>query len=1155
VSTYSVLRDREVPVRCPNCETENPEQSDFCSRCGTQLLLRCDHCGAETLPDARFCAKCGTPLVEQPKTASTSQTVLSRSAREVAEGGAAHAPRSPETEERLGTHGERRQLTVLFCDLVGATELSARLDPEDFRDVVRAYQETCAAVISRFDGHIAQYLGDGLLVYFGFPRAHEDDAQRAVRAGLGMVEAIEGLNTRLELERGVSLALRVGIHTGLVVAGEMGGGEGHGRLAVGEAPNVAARLQGLAEPGTVVLSGATYRLVGGYFDCREMGLHSLKGLAQQVPVFQALHESAARSRLDVAAAVGLTPLVGREAEVSLLLEAWERAKEGSGRVVLLGGEPGIGKSRLVRVLAERVAQDPAAWLSPWQCSPYHQHAAFYPVIDVLERVVLEFRSEDGPENKLRKLEGWLVQYGQPPAEAVPLLATLLSVPLGDQYAPLMVTPERQKQQTVDLVVSALLLRAREQPMLLVVEDLQWADASTLELLDLLLERVESTRILALLTHRADFHPPWPGVSRIELTRLSAAPSLAMVEHVAGGKELPAEIGAQILARTDGVPLFVEELTKSVLESGLLQENDGRYELIGPLPPLAIPETLQASLLARLDRISTAREIAQIGASLGRDFSYTLLREVVASIQTLDDEILEQGLGQLVEAEILYQRGVPPGATYVFKHALIRDAAYDSLLKSRRHFFHRQIARVLEERFPETREAEPELLAHHYTESGLHEQALVYWQKAAQRAIERSANVEALAYLETALAELAQFPEGDARVEHELGLRVTLGVPLIATRGYAAAEVKETYARARELSLQVGETPQLPNILWGLWVFYLTGGPLPQALEMAEQYREVAEAHPDDSGLLLETCQLNGIALFYMGEFERALPYLERGSDLYDPAQHHTLIFAHGGADTGVALMTHKGLALWALGYPDRAREAMQAAMECARTPSHPFSLAFAHYFLAWFHTLCRDDRNAFESADAAARICDEFGFPFWGLSSTVLRGNTLVQQGNVEEGITEMRDSLASFEATGGLLYRSALRGLLAAALGRAGHPDEGLEVLDEALAALEGREERWWEPELHRLRGEVLRALPGDHVEEARASLQEALDIARRQHARSWELRAAASLARLWHDQGMAEDASALLAGVAGEFTEGLDTEDLREAQSLLADIESPVV
>src|SRR5262244_209063 len=557
---------------------------------------------------------------------------------------------------------ERRQLTVMFCDLVGSTALSAQLDPEDLREVVRAYQDTCAKVITRFDGHIAQYLGDGLLVYFGYPRAHEDDAQRAVRAGLGMIESLGQLNTRLAQERGVRLAVRLGIHTGLVVIGEKGSGSRQEQLALGETPNLAARLQGLATPNTLVISAASLQLLGGFFACQSLGTPSLKGVAQPLEVYQVLAESTARSRLDAAGSTGLTPLVGREQEVGLLLERWAQVTDGVGQVVLLSGEAGIGKSRLVQVLQEHVAAEPQAWLTPCQCSPYYQNTALYPLIELLERVALRFEREEAPEQKLRKLEGFLVQYGLPLAEAVPLFAALLSLPLTDDYAPLTMSPERQKQQTLQALLTLLWRIAAQQPVLFVMEDLHWVDPSTLELLSLLVDQGPTARILALFTFRPDFRPPWTGrahLTQVTLSRLPRHQATEMTGRVAHGKALPPEVVAQVVAKTDGVPLFVEELTKMVLESGLLQEREDRYELTGPLPPLAIPATLQDSLMARLDRLALVKGLAQLGATLGREFAYDLLQ----AVSPWDEATLRRGLQQLVEAEFLYQQGLPPQATY------------------------------------------------------------------------------------------------------------------------------------------------------------------------------------------------------------------------------------------------------------------------------------------------------------------------------------------------------------------------------------------------------------------------------------------------------------------------------------------------------------
>jgi class 3 adenylate cyclase len=640
---------------------------------------------------------------------------------------------------------ERRQLTVLFCDLVDSTVMASQLDPEEWREVVRGYQDTCAKVIARFEGHIAQYLGDGLLVYFGYPQAHEDDAPRAVRAGLGIVEAMGRLNMRLTQERGVPLAVRLGIHTGLVVVGEVGGGTRQEQLALGETPNLAARLQAMAAPNTLVISATTSQLLGGFFACQSLGAHLLKGFAQPVEVYQISYESTARSRLEAAGSTSLTPLVGREPEVALLRERWAQVKEGVGQVVLLSGEAGIGKSRLVQVLTEQVASEPQAWLTPCQCSPYYQNSALYPMIDLLERVTLRFEREEPPSQKLGKLEGFLVQYGLPLAEAVPLLAALLSLPLSADYAPLTVSSEQQKQKTLHALLTIMLRIAAQQPVLFVMEDLHWVDPSTLELLSLLVDQGPTARILALLTFRPDFSPPWTGrahLTQVTLTRLPRRQATELTGRVAHGKALPPEVIAQIVAKTDGVPLFVEELTKMVLESGLLQEQEERYVLTGPLPPLAIPTTLHDSLMARLDRLATVKAMVQLGATLGREFTYELLQ----AVSPWDEDTLHRGLQQLVAGEFLYQQGLPPQGTYVFKHALIQEAAYQSLLNTTRQQSHQRIAQVLAERFPGTAETQPELLAHHYTEAGLNAQAVGYWQQAGQRALARSANVGAIGHL-------------------------------------------------------------------------------------------------------------------------------------------------------------------------------------------------------------------------------------------------------------------------------------------------------------------------------------------------------------------------------------------------------------------------
>ena len=1046
---------------------------------------------------------------------------------------------------------------MLFCDLVDSTALASQLDPEDLREVVRAYQETCARVIARFDGYIAQYLGDGLLVYFGYPLAHEDDAQRAVRTGLGIVEALGQLKMRLAPERGGHLAVRLGIHTGLVVVGEMGGGTRQEQLALGETPNLAARLQGLAAPNTLVISAATLQLLGGFFACQALGTPRLKGLAQPVEVYQVLYESTARSRLEAVGSSGLTPLVGRVQEVGLLRERWAHVKDGIGQVVLISGEAGIGKSRLVQTLLEHVAAEPQAWMTPCQCSPYHQHSALYPMIDLLEQVALRFEREEAPPQKLRKLEGLVVQYGLPLEEAVPLFAALLSLPLPADYAPLTMSPEQQKQRTLQALLTILLRIAAQQPVLFVMEDLHWVDPTTLELLSLLVDQGPTTRILTLLTFRPDFSPPWTGrahLTQVTLSRLPPRQAAEMNGRVAHGKALPAEVVEQVVAKTDGVPLFVEELTKMVLESGLLQGVDGRYELTRPLPPLAIPATLHDSLMARLDRLATVKTVAQLGATIGRTFAYELLQAVAR----LDEATLQRGLRQLVEAELVYQRGVASQAIYIFKHALIQDAAYQSLLKSTRQEYHQRIAQVLATRFPETAEAQPELLAHHLTEAGLSAQAVDAWQRAGERAVERSASVEAISHFSKALEVLITLPETPARTQQELLLHLALGAPLAMAKGWAAPEVGKAYSRALELSRHVGDLPQpFPGLL-GLWRFYILRAEFQTAHELGEQLLTLARRGDDPvSSLVAHVAQ--GITLFYLGAFTQARVHLEQAVALYDLQQHRALAYRFG-EDLGVACLAHAALALWVLGYADQALHRIQEALALGQALLHPHSLALALLLATWFHQLRREGQTALERAEAGIELAQEHGFPHILSQCMVWRGWAMVRQGQKAAGIAQMRQSLAALRATGIELGQSYYPTLFAEAYGHGGQADEALAVLATALALVETTGGRWWEAELQRLKGELLLAPAGTghqgegtraKVADAETCLRQALEVARRQQARSLELRAAISLARLWQSQGKRAEAYALLAPIYGWFSEGFDTADLQEARALLEGLE----
>ena len=1058
---------------------------------------------------------------------------------------APHADRPP--AEPRAPEAERRQLTVLFCDLVDSTVLASQLDPEEWREVVRAYQGTCAAVIQRYDGHIAQYLGDGLLVYFGYPRAHEDDAQRAVRAGLGMVEAIRQLNTRLAQERGVSLAVRLGIHTGQVVVGEIGGGAKHEQLALGETPNLAARLQGIAPPNTLVISAATLPLLGGFFACQSLGTPLLKGFTQPIEVYHVRYESTARSRLEAAGSTGLTPLVGREAEVGLLRERWAQVKDGLGQVVLLSGEAGIGKSRLVQGLTAQVATEPQAWLTPCQCSPYYQNTALYPMIDLLERLALRFEREESSQQKLNKLEGFVVQYGLPLAEAVPLLAVLLSLPLGNAYAPLTVSPEQQKQKTLHALLTITLRIAAQQPVLFVMEDLHWVDPSTLEFLTLLVDQGPTARILGLFTFRPDFSPPWSGrshLTQVTLNRLPRRQAAELTGRVAHGKALPPEVVEQVVAKTDGVPLFVEELTKMVLESGLLQEQAERYALTGPLPPLAIPTTLHDSLMARLDRLAAVKALAQLGATLGREFAYDLLQ----AVSPWDDETLQRGLQQLVTAEFLYQRGVPPQATYRFKHALIQDTAYQSLLKSTRQQSHQRIAQVLEARFPELCDTQPELLAQHYTAAGCVEQAVVYWQRAGQQASDRSANLEAISHCTTGIELLQTLPETPEHTQQALTLYIALGAALQMAKGLAAPEVEHAYTQARALCQQAGETPELIPVLYGLWRFYTVRLQLQTVRDLGETLLRLAQrAH--DPTLSVVAHHALGWTWFCFGALPAARQHLEEGIARYTPDQRTALVFRMG-QDPGVACRAFAAMTVWLLGYPEQALARLHDALALAHALSHAYSLAFAQWLAAIVYQFRRDVPAEHEQAEAAVALSTEQGFPQWAAYGRSLRGWALAMQGQDEEGIAQVHQGIAAVRATGAALLVPYLCALLADVCTHLGHTEDGLKALAEAHTLVEQHEERWWEAEVCRLRGVLLLRQTGTPQAEAETWFRQAVDVARRQQAKSLELRAAMSLARLWQQQGKHAEAHALLAPVYSWFTEGFDTADLQEAKALLAEL-----
>ncbi|MBM3224651.1 MAG: tetratricopeptide repeat protein, partial [Candidatus Tectomicrobia bacterium] len=942
---------------------------------------------------------------------------------------------------------------------------------------------------------------------------------------------------------------------GLVVVGEMGAGAHQEQLALGETPNVAARIQSLAAPDTVLLSAETYHLVQGYVTVEDCGIQTLRGVAMPMRLYRALRTSTTRGPLDVASARGLLPLVGRDAEVAQLLASWQCGQTDARPCVLIEGESGIGKSRLVEALRTHLTGSDHFYLGS-RCSPYYQHTALSPVVEMLEHAAA-WHPDDTPVEKLAKLEHLLSRGSLPLAEVVPLLAPLLSLPLSEgRYPQPVLTPQRQRQQTLATLVAWCISQSAEQPLLFVMEDLHWADPSTLEFLQLLSAQEAPARGLMVLTCRPGFQPlaSWrASLTVMALPKLSWADGERLVTLLARGKTLPEEVVAHLVGNADGIPLFLEEMTKTLLESGVLQETSERYTLTGPLPPLAIPATLHDSLLARLDHLVTAKGLAQLGATLGRRFSYALLQAVAQ----IDAATLQRELDRLVAAELLYQEGFPPEATYTFKHALIQEAAYQSLLKRTRQQYHARTAQALVEQFPPLCASHPELVAHHYTEAGHTLEAIAYWQQAGEQALQRSATVESVAHLRTALDLLATLPEDAERQRQELHLLTALGPALVVLHGYAAEAVEQTYARARKLCQQVRDLFQLSQTLWGLWGFYLVRGELDTARDLAQQLFTLT-IRRDEPALLLEVHRRLGTTTFYSGEIGTARAHLEQGIARYESQSpqmvvtHHALI-----SDPGVLCRAFLAHTLWLLGYPEQALAQNTAALAQARALAHPFTLALALFYSTRLYQCLGDGESAEVHAEALLTLAREQHFSQWLLEGALLYGGALVAQGRFVEGIAHLHKSLDAWRETAGRLGAPWYLALLAQAYGLAGQPEQALHWLREALEVVEMTGERWWEAEIYRLTGEYLlqahtqahTSPPGAALwDEAIRHVYNALALAREQQVRILELRAAMSLSRLWQQQGKRVAAGQLLSSVLHWFTEGHRTPDLQEARACLA-------
>jgi class 3 adenylate cyclase/tetratricopeptide (TPR) repeat protein len=1039
------------------------------------------------------------------------------------------------------TAGERRHLTVMFCDLVGSTALSEKLDPEELRSLLHAYRTVCGDVIARYDGFVARYVGDGILTYFGWPTAHEDDAERAARAALEIVHSVKRASSAEDL------SVRIGIATGPVVVGETAGTGDQSKLAVGSTPNLAARLQGLAGADQVVIATSTRRLTGSAFELTDLGEVDLKGTSEPVHAWRVERALVTESRFDAnRGGQALTPLVGRDEELDLLLRRWSQAKDGEGQVVLLSGEPGIGKSRILNALRKRLD---ARGVQPlrFQCSPYYVNSPFWPIVDNFERT-LKFARDETSDAKLDKIEALVVtQYGLPRAD-VRFVASILSIPCEERYGTVSMTPQKHKDETLRTLVDISEAAALQHPSVMLFEDAHWADPTTLEVLDLLIDRVRSVPLLVVLTHRPEFQSRWSGqghVGALNLSKLTRTQSGAMVSALAGGKALPGPLIEQILTRTDGVPLFVEELTKSILESGELTEVAGHYEYGISARTLTIPATLRDSLMARLDRFIPVKEIAQIGAAIGREFSY----ELIAAAAAMPQAQLDDSLARLTESGLAFRRGTPPDAVYTFKHGLVQDAAYDSLLKSRRQELHGKIAYATETKIPNMRIIEPEVLAHHFTEAGVAEAAIPLWQAAGELALKRTAPTEAISHFNRALRLLATLPGSGQRDASELDLRSRLAGAWVALKGWATPEVWTSVYPALALAQSLERGDALAPILWGLATNVMARGRVAEALPRVEEMLEAAK-EVGDATRLATGHALACACYCYAGEFTKVLEHVDKVLDFYDGKMHYRLENILN-IDAKTQASVWGSISTWMLGYPDRSFSLANEKDVHARRQSHPFELGFA---LAtgthWF-----DDRFTHDDIRERAEECERLGrvhsLPVqWAMMALGLYGLALIREGKPAEAIDPLKGWIGAWEASGGRVRLPTMKAFLAEALALTGDFDKALHLVDEIIAHIErpGWGERLHYAEVLRLKGWIL-SLKGD-LEGAERNFLASLDWARRQQAKSWELRTSTSLARLWQSQGKRHGAHELLAPVYGWFTEGFDTKDLLDAKSLLAEL-----
>ncbi len=1072
--------------------------------------MNCRKCGIVNADSARFCSNCGTLLI--PIKNSPEKTLV-----------------------------ERRQLTVLFSDIIGSTALSERLDPEDLRQIISRYREACTNAIFLYEGYLASFIGDGVFAYFSYPTTHEDDARRAVQAGLDIIRSIKIISARIEKEYGVPLEVRIGIHTGLVVIGDIDKSDAlESRLIIGQTPNFAARIQATAKPNTVHISDNTNKLIHGYFESTELGVYNLKGVSQPATIYRIHHASTASSRLDINRNQ-LVPFVGREVELNYLYDIWQSTQTGKGQVVLLTGEAGIGKSRLLLSLKEYISQESVPWLTELKCSPYHRSSSFYPVINFLEGVV-QFEKNESSDEKLVKIEDFLTQYDIDLAKSVFLIASLLSISYSTKYAPPALTPQKQKKETIELLKTIFLQRAKRKSLLFVFEDLHWSDPSTMEIIDLLLEQCCNYKILVLLVYRPNFKPTWcqrDNMSTIELTGLSDTYAGEIIRCVSNIKELSNEAKKHIIEKTDGIPLFLEELTKTMVESGMLIDKGDQYDLSASFNTLDVPATIQDSLAARLDRFPQAKQVAQLASVIGREFSYNILESIPGEHRNN----LCGYLDQLVEAGIIFKHDSLTNGLYSFKHALIQDTAYSTLLKSTRKSYHKLIAEAMEAALPNLVETQPELLAQHYTKAFETEKAIQLWLAAGLRALQQSANAESISHIKQGLKLVDAINESTLRTSLEVQLYSTLGPALIATRGFGDAEVGKTYEKLSQLSQLYSNGPNLTAALWGQWVYSLVRSELIKAHSLALEMKEFGQ-ETNDFAILVEGHWALGNTLFWLADFSAADDELKKSIEIYNPKQHH--VHAHiYGQDPCVAAHCYQSYNYWYLGHLDKAYAANAAATKHANLLQHQFSIGWSLAFKFMVRMFGNEYLQAKKWSERAIKHANDQAYPFWKNAATIVYGWAISMTDNPRHGISYIEQGLIGWDVIDSIIARPMFMGLYAEALGSDGQTEKAHDIIDDAILLTRKHSEVASELDLHRIKGE-LQKKDGKWVE-AEASFRHGIELSRKYHSPSRKLQASVALYKLLKDTDKEQKSADILKDSIAEFHEGKDRTMIKEAKALL--------